>query len=84
MDLWGRLLSYQLLKGSDGGVDITLSSVVSLLNFTSYLVPYPVILSLGVKTFNGECLSGPNATTYEFSPYEFGSWDSDVSAFTLT
>jgi lysophospholipase len=42
------------------------------------------MLSLGVKTFNGECLPGPNATTYEFSPYKFGSWDSDVSAFTLT
>jgi lysophospholipase len=83
-DPWGRLLSYQLLNGPDGGVDTTLSSVVGLSNFTSHSVPYPVMLTLGVKTFNGECLPGPNATTYEFSPYEFGSWDSDVSAFTPT
>lgn len=83
-DPWGRLLSYQLLDGSDGGVSTTLSSVASLSNFTSYAVPYPIILSLGVKTFNGECGPGPNATTYEFTPYEFGSWDSDVSAFTPT
>lgn len=83
-DPWGRLLSYQLLEGTDGGAAITLSSVAELSNFTSYNVPFPLITSLGVKTFDGECGPGPNATTYEFSPYEFGSWDSDVSAFTPT
>lgn len=83
-DPWGRLLSYQLLDGPDGGASTTLSSVTSLSNFTSHAVPYPVILALGTKTFNGECTPGPNATTYEFTPYEFGSWDSDVSAFTPT
>ena len=80
-DPWGRLLSYQLLEGSDGGVDKTLSSITGLSNFTSYAVPFPVITSLGVKTWLGQCDPGPNATTYEFTPYEFGSWDSDVSAF---
>lgn len=84
IDPWGRLLSYQLLKGTNGGVSTTLSSVASLSNFTSYAVPFPIITSLGVKTFNGECGPGPNATTYEFNPFEFGSWDSDVSAFTQT
>lgn len=83
-DPWGRLLSYQLLYGPDGGVSDTFSSLTSELNFTSHRVPYPIITSLGVKTFNGECLPGPNATTYEFTPYDFGSWDSDVSAFTPT
>jgi lysophospholipase len=83
-DIWGRLLSYQLLEGSDGGVGTTLSSITGLSNFTSYAVPYPVITSLGVKTWLGDCLPGPNATTYEFTPYEFGSWDSDVSAFMQT
>lgn len=83
-DVWGRLLSYQLLEGSDGGASTTLSSVAELSNFTNHQVPFPIITSLGVKTFDGECLPGPNATTYEFSPFEFGSWDSDVSAFTPT
>lgn len=83
-DVWGRLLSYQLLEGTDGGAGTTLSSVSTVSNFTSHNVPFPLITSLGVKTFEGECLPGPNATTYEFSPYEFGSWDSDVSAFTPT
>jgi lysophospholipase len=84
IDPWGRLLSYQLLNGADGGAGITLSSISVLSNFTSHSVPFPVITSLGVKTWLGECLPGPNATTYEFTPYEFGSWDSDVSAFMET
>ena len=83
-DVWGRLLSYQLLQGVDGGVGTTLSGITGLSNFTSHAVPFPVITSLGVKTWLGECLPGPNATTYEFTPYEFGSWDSDVSAFMQT
>jgi len=83
-DPWGRLLSYQLLSGSYGGVSTTLSSVSSLSSFTSYSVPFPVITSLGSKVWLGDCAPGPNATTYEFTPYEFGSWDSDVSTFTPT
>lgn len=83
-DPYGRLLSYQLLDGDDGGAATTMSSITGFSNFTSYNVPYPVITSLGTKVWLGECTPGPNATTYEFSPYEFGSWDSDVSAFVST
>ncbi|MCJ1281489.1 hypothetical protein MMC26_000809 [Xylographa opegraphella] len=83
-DPWGRLLSYQLLNGFDGGVLDTLSGITRLSNFTSYAVPYPIITSLAVKTFEGECLPGPNATQMELHPYEFGSWDNQLSAFTQT
>lgn len=79
-DPYGRLLSYQLLYGNDGGVSDTLSGITTLSNFTSYNVPYPIITSLGVKTFEGQCVPGPNGTQYELHPYEFGSWDS-VSYF---
>ena len=81
-DPWGRLLSYQLLYGPDGGVAKTLSGLTSNSNFTNHNVPYPIMTGLGVKTFDGECLPGPNATTYELTPFEFGSWDQGVSAFT--
>ncbi|RMZ76751.1 hypothetical protein DV737_g4722, partial [Chaetothyriales sp. CBS 132003] len=83
-DAWGRLLSWQLLYGPDGGVSDTLSGITTMSNFTSYNVPYPIITALGVKTFEGECLPGPNATQYELHPYEFGSWDDGVGAFTPT
>lgn len=38
VDAWGRLLGYQLLEGSDGGVDITLSDITSFSNFTAHNV----------------------------------------------
>lgn len=81
-DPYGRLLSYQLFAGPDYGGNLTLSSITEMPSFTSHAVPYPVIVSLGVKTFSDECIPGPNATTYEFTPFEFGSWDSDVNVFT--
>ena len=84
VDPYGRLLSYQLLYGPDGGVSDTLSGITKESNFTSFNVPYPIITSLGVKTSQGQCLPGPNATQYELHPYEFGSWDNGVSAFTQT
>jgi len=83
-DPWGRLLSYTLLSDPDGGVSTTLSSVTELSNFTSHSVPFPIITALAAKAWEGECSPGLNATTYEFTPFEFGSWDSDVSAFTPT
>jgi lysophospholipase len=81
-DPWGRLLSYQLLFGFNGGVSKTLSGITSGSNFSTFNTPYPIITAVGVKTFQGECLPGPNATTYELTPYDFGSWDQGVNAFT--
>ncbi|KAF2091721.1 lysophospholipase [Saccharata proteae CBS 121410] len=82
-DPWGRLLSYQLLEGSDGGVATTLSGVADVSNFTSYGVPFPIITAIGVNA-STECAPGYDGTQYEFSPFEFGSWDSGFAAFTPT
>lgn len=78
-DPWGRLLSYQLLNGSDGGVALTLSGVTQLLDFANYTMPMPIIQALGLQP--QDCVPGPNSTQYEFTPYEFGSWDRGVKAF---
>ena len=84
VDPYGRLLSYQLLYGPDGGVADELSSIAGLSNFTSHKVPFPIITALNVETATGECLPPNNSVIYEFSPYEFGSFDSGVNAFTQT
>ncbi|KAI5207140.1 lysophospholipase [Aureobasidium subglaciale] len=90
IDVYGRLLSYQLLTTNsqdiitDGAVSKTFSSVVSSSNFTSHAVPFPIITARGVNTFEGQCTPRENGTQYEFSPYEFGSWDSNINAFTPT
>lgn len=83
-DPYGRLLSYQLLKGTDGGVATRLSSISTFSNFTTFNVPFPLITSLGVDTVDGQCIPMTNGTIYEFSPFEFGSFDAGVSAFTQT
>ncbi|KAK4941683.1 hypothetical protein LTR10_018422 [Elasticomyces elasticus] len=82
IDPWGRLLSYALLSGPDGGVMDTMSGIASTSNFTSYNAPYPIITALGSnRLIDGTCIPQPNATQYEFHPYEFGSWDDGVDAF---
>ncbi|OMP87987.1 Lysophospholipase 1 [Diplodia seriata] len=83
-DAWARLLSYQFLLGDDGGVDKTLSGLADNSHFAARQVPFPIITALGVKTWEGACDPAADATQYEFTPYEFGSWDSGVAAFTPT
>jgi lysophospholipase len=82
IDPWGRLLSYQLLEGHFGGVSKYMSSLATYDNFTSHNVPFPIITAIGVVAEENQCTPPADATQYEFHPYEFGSWDKGVSAFT--
>ncbi|TKA81941.1 hypothetical protein B0A55_01944 [Friedmanniomyces simplex] len=84
VDPYGRLLSYQLLQGLDGGVATRLSGLTSLSNFTSHNVPYPIMTTTNVNGTQGQCAPPTNSIIYEFSPYEYGSWDKGVSAFAQT
>lgn len=82
VDPYGRLLSYQLLFGNDGGVSDRMSDLAHSPNFTDHNVPFPIITSIGVSP--GECAPMNNGTQYEFTPYEFGSWETGISAFVQT
>lgn len=44
-DVYGRLLGYQFLQGSDGGVAKTMSGLITSSNYTSYNASKPIILS---------------------------------------
>lgn len=83
-DPWGRMLSYQFMSESEGAVDVTMSDIASLSNFTSYNAPFPIITASKITYANGECAPTTNESIYEFNPYEFGSWSDDISAFVLT
>jgi len=83
-DAWSRLLSYQLLPGANGGVANSMSGIASLSRFTSRSVPYPIITAQTVDLSGTSCIPPTNASTWEFTPYEFGSWDPTVAAFTST
>lgn len=84
VDPYGRLLSAQLLYGSDGGVSDRLSSLTSLSNFTAHNVPYPIITTTSDFPAKGQCYPTLDSPIFEFHPYEYGSWDSGVSAFANT
>ncbi|KAK8209794.1 lysophospholipase [Phyllosticta capitalensis] len=83
-DSWGRLLSYQILYGDDGGVNKTLSGIAEFTEYTSHNAPFPIMTSTGVEVWDGQCSPDALGTQYEFSPLEFGSWDSGVAAFVPT
>ncbi|KAF2398042.1 FabD/lysophospholipase-like protein [Trichodelitschia bisporula] len=84
-DVWGRFLSYQLLKGRDGGVTKTLSDIRRSRGFRNHKAPYPIITALGIPDItSANCEPADDATQYEFHPYEFGSWDGGIAAFTPT
>ncbi|PVH72964.1 FabD/lysophospholipase-like protein [Cadophora sp. DSE1049] len=81
-DLWARLLSYQLLSGSNGGVASTLSGIQTKSNFISHNTPYPIIAALNTNIKTEACVPDTNASVWEMTPFETGSWGVDVNAFT--
>ncbi|RDW63482.1 hypothetical protein BP6252_11027 [Coleophoma cylindrospora] len=85
VDLWARALSYQLLPGADYGADNTLSGITSKSKFIAHEVPFPIMTGSNVEFSGTSCLPPPvTAPVWEFTPYEFGSWDSSVAAFSPT
>lgn len=50
----------------------------------NYEAPYPIITALGINQSEGLCKTTSRSIQYEFHPYEFGSWDPGVAAFTRT
>ena len=84
-DAWGRFISYQLLRGPDGGVGTRMSN---LLNFQggAAAIPFPIITALGkLGGISGtDCDPKDDSPQFEFTPYETGSWDTGIAAFTPT
>ncbi|KAF2664806.1 hypothetical protein BT63DRAFT_98286 [Microthyrium microscopicum] len=86
-EVWGRLIAWQLLlaKQEEEGTVYHLSDVRRTRAFRRFEGPYPIMTALGVEDINGPiCDAADNATQYEFTPDEFGSWDKGVQAFTPT
>ncbi|KAE8362915.1 lysophospholipase catalytic domain-containing protein [Aspergillus caelatus] len=77
-DYWGRALSYQLIKAPDGGVNYTWSSIAQTNEFKQGEMPLPMLVADGRNP--GE-LTIKNVTVYEFSPWEFGTFDPTIYGF---
>ncbi|KAL3433660.1 lysophospholipase catalytic domain-containing protein [Aspergillus tetrazonus] len=78
-DYWGRALSYQFINASDGGPSYTWSSIALMDNFKNGQVPLPLLVADGRNP--GELVIGSNSTVYEFSPWEFGTFDPAIYGF---
>lgn len=81
-DYWAAALGRQLINRTDGGPEITFSSIVNTSSFQSYNQPFPLVVIDSRRP--GEYIINLNSTVYEISPYEFGTWDSRVNLFTPT
>ncbi|CAG8109049.1 unnamed protein product [Penicillium salamii] len=78
-DIWGRMLSYQLIHAFEGGINYTWSSIAATDNFKRAEMPLPILVADGRNP--GEHVVGGNATVYEFNPWEFGSFDPTIFGF---
>ncbi|KAK9245292.1 lysophospholipase catalytic domain-containing protein [Lipomyces tetrasporus] len=81
-DIWGRLLSQQMFNYSGGGPGLAWSDIADTGPFTSRELPFPMVVAVGVT--EGEVLDIETTTAFELSPYEMGSWDNTLGAFSLT
>ncbi|KAG0145892.1 hypothetical protein CROQUDRAFT_723200 [Cronartium quercuum f. sp. fusiforme G11] len=95
VDLWGRILSYHFLNDSSPdkffngsvahGINQTFSGMVNLSSFRNFTQPFPILTTLPLAKGSIGILPLPdNATRYEITPYEFGSYDPFLSSFIPT
>lgn len=78
-DLWGRALSRKLVDAERGGPGITYSSMRNQSWFQNADYPYPIIVA--DSRLEEETAIPANTSIFEFTAYEFGTWDNGIKAF---
>lgn len=78
-DYWGRALARKIFHTGARAPGATMTSSIELSSFKNFLQPFPIICS--VEKTNPKLSDNQNSHTFEFTPYEFGSWDSYLKAF---
>lgn len=72
-DYWGRALSRRVFPKNSRSPNITFSGITNLTSFSQYQQPFPIIIS-NLREPGLEKTS-VNSSLFEFTPYEFGSFD---------
>lgn len=86
-DYWGRALARQLLPDSRGGQGTTWSDVQLTPQFMNASVPFPIMVAIGREPSesNSTYMISPLwSTLFEMTPFEFGSWNPSLNAFSDT
>lgn len=80
-DYFGLSIADKILNGSMYGnkFSVEWSDVKNTSSFTDASMPFPIIMA--DEREPGELIIPRNTTIWEFNPYEFGSWNPNVSAF---
>lgn len=80
-DVWGRALSYNFFPSLyRGGLAYTWSTLRDAEVFQNGEMPFPISVADG--RYPGTQIIDLNATVFEFNPFEMGSWDPTLNAFT--
>ncbi|KAJ3489234.1 hypothetical protein NLI96_g2294 [Meripilus lineatus] len=92
-DIWARTLSRHFVTGTTAanffdtnlthGAGVTLSSITQLPTFAQHAQPFPIIVANSLTATDTEFPPLMNPI-FEFTPFEFGSFDPQLSAFTPT
>ncbi|ODV96330.1 hypothetical protein PACTADRAFT_80367 [Pachysolen tannophilus NRRL Y-2460] len=78
-DYWGRAISKRIFPLFNKEKGITISDIRRIKSFKSFDQPFPLLVA-NSQSPNTEFTS-LNSQIFEFSPFEFGSWDSFLKAF---
>ncbi|CUM48810.1 unnamed protein product [Debaryomyces tyrocola] len=78
-DYWGRVLARRIFPNSarSPGATVTASTLMS--SFQKNEQPFPIICA--VEKVPTKDMTSKDSHLFEFTPYEFGSWDSYLNAF---
>jgi lysophospholipase len=79
IDLWGNMLQSHFL--ADGSNNLW-SGITQTAAFTNVSYPFPLVTTN--QQVAGQVTLAGNGTIWEFNPYEVGSWDAGIEAFTPT
>ena len=81
VDVWGRALSrYFFPNLPEAGSGLTWSSIRDFDVFKNAEMPFPISVADG--KYPGSTVVSTNSTIFEFNPFEMGSWDPTLNAFT--
>lgn len=78
-DIWGRMLSFQLVKAKHGGPKLTFSSIANDTEFAAGRTPLPILVA--DSRAPGEKNTTIESVLFEFNPWELGSTDPGMTGF---
>ncbi|KAE9377350.1 lysophospholipase [Stipitochalara longipes BDJ] len=85
-DFLGRDFAYEFLPGARGGLGVTWSGIRNQSKFINHEMPLGMVQATALEAddprYYGYQVPSSDSPFYEFTPFEFGSWDSRIGAFT--